>query len=389
MNLPCHFGGDYVDGEIAPVLRDIIPQGAGRRHWIRMLGLERDPAQAIDARLLAEGCIAPIGNLRIREAAEAFEESLETQSVQWFSRDDISTRAEGVIDYAQGLGLAIGGGTGAGGDAPKLLLVENRKGQFAFEGTVPETEIHRHWLVKFPRGRKTADDIAVLQGEAAIYAALEALDFNTIRDSSLWETESRHALWLPRFDREVTHHGILRHGVESIYSLVGRIGDGAALDHEQVFDRMKTCVTQPADPDQLLADYLIRDVLNTAIANRDNHGRNTALIKLEKDIALAPAFDLAPMALDPEGIARTTVWPRELRASNGMDPNYPKVINTLADMPERAAGLFRDELRKLAPLREELVRQGAPAPMMALPALQVDVIGQVIAEMDRMLGTGE
>ena len=189
VNLPCHFGGDYVDGEIAPVLRDIIPQGAGRRHWIRMLGLDRDPAQTIDA--------------------------------------------------------------------------------------------------------------------------------------------------------------------------------------------------------QLLADYLVRDVLNTAIANRDNHGRNTALIKQGKDIALAPAFDLAPMALDPEGIARTTVWPRELRTGNGMDPSYPRVINALADTPERAAGLFRDELRRLAPLREELVRQGAPALMMALPALQVDVIGQVIAEMDRMLGTGE
>ena len=38
VNLPCHLGGDYLAGEIAPVLRDIIPQGAGRRHWLKMLG---------------------------------------------------------------------------------------------------------------------------------------------------------------------------------------------------------------------------------------------------------------------------------------------------------------------------------------------------------------
>lgn len=38
VNLPCHFGGDYLRGEVAPVLRDIIPQGASRRLWVKNAG---------------------------------------------------------------------------------------------------------------------------------------------------------------------------------------------------------------------------------------------------------------------------------------------------------------------------------------------------------------
>ena len=52
VNLPCHFGGDYLHGEIAPVLRDIIPQGASRRLWVKMMGYDRDPEQALDTTLL-------------------------------------------------------------------------------------------------------------------------------------------------------------------------------------------------------------------------------------------------------------------------------------------------------------------------------------------------
>ncbi|WP_297798317.1 HipA domain-containing protein [uncultured Marinobacter sp.] len=56
-----------------------------------------------------------------------------------------------------------------------------------------------------------------------------------------------------------------------------------------------------------MADYIARDFLNFAIRNKDNHIRNTAILKRGRDIALAPAFDVAPMVLDPEGFAREEI----------------------------------------------------------------------------------
>jgi serine/threonine-protein kinase HipA len=123
VNLPCILGGDFMEGEIAPVLRDIIPQGAGRRALVKQLGYSRDQEQAIDVRLLTEGCIGPIGNLRIKEAAKTFEREVAESEIVLFDRQDVCTRADALVLYANNLHIAIGGATGAGGDAPKLLLV--------------------------------------------------------------------------------------------------------------------------------------------------------------------------------------------------------------------------------------------------------------------------
>jgi serine/threonine-protein kinase HipA len=279
VNLPCHFGGDYHKGEITPVLRDIIPQGAGRRHWVKILGYDRDPAHTIDTQLLKQGCIAPIGNLRIKEAAEAFQERVSHSDKVLFSREDVCARADNLIEYAQNLRVAIGGATGAGGDAPKLLLLETHDGHFALEGTISETEVCNHWLVKFPRGRKTQDDIAVLQGEAAIYKTLEACGtVNSISGARIDENKGQLALWLPRFDRAVKAGDVVRHGVESVYSMMGKSGDGSALNHVDVVNKLKTFITEPKDKDALLAEYLVRDILNTATGNRDNHGAPAAML---------------------------------------------------------------------------------------------------------------
>ncbi|MDX1558303.1 MAG: HipA domain-containing protein [Marinobacter sp.] len=380
INLPCHLGGDYLAGEIAPVLRDIIPQGAGRQHWLKMLGYERDPEQAIDTRLLAEGCIAPIGNLRIKEAADAFAVKLSQAGHSYFSAEEVCARADKLVEHAQAMGVAIGGATGAGGDAPKLLIVENQEGKFALEGTVPPAEIRKHWLVKFPRGRKTRADVAVLQGEAAIYRALETRGFNTGKESRLDEQEGQFALWLPRFDREVVDGKLVCHGVESVYSVMGRIGDGTGLDHAEVITKLQTCVTTPANPDRLLADYLVRDVLNTAIGNRDNHGRNTSIIKRDRHIELSPAYDLAPMILDPDAIARTTLWPRELR-SGTLEPDYPAIINALSVDADEVTRGVTDQLDQLRRLKEELAKHGAPEEMLENRAIEFDAVEKALDQL--------
>ncbi|MAZ05742.1 HipA domain-containing protein [uncultured Marinobacter sp.] len=388
VNLPCHLGGDYLAGEIAPVLRDIIPQGAGRRHWLKMLGYERDPEQAIDTRLLAEGCIAPIGNLRIKEAADAFAEKLSQAGPSYFSAEEVCTRADNLVEHAQAMGVAIGGATGAGGDAPKLLLVENHEELFALEGTVPPSEIRKHWLVKFPRGRKTRADVAVLQGEAAIYRALESRGFNTIKESRLDEQDGQFALWLTRFDREMVDGELVCHGVESVYSIMGRIGDGSGLDHAEVISKLQTCVTWPANPDRLLADYLVRDILNTAIGNRDNHGRNTSIIKRDRHIELSPAYDLAPMVLDPEAIARTTLWPRKLR-SGTLEPDYPSIINALSADPGEVTRGVVDQLEQLTGLKQELAKHGAPAEMLENKVIRFNAVEKALDQLSHPQLTGQ
>mgnify|MGYP003641784195 FL=1 len=243
VNLPCILGGDFMAGEIAPILRDIIPQGAGRRALVKQLGYSRDPEQAIDVRLLTEGCIGPIGNLRIKEAAKAFEKEVAESEIVLFDRQDVCTRADALVQYANNLHVAIGGATGAGGDAPKLLLVENHYGEYALEGTIPEEDISRHWLVKFPRGNRSKDDVQVLEGEAAVYQLLEARGFTSIVGTFFDEINGDVALWLPRFDREVGADGVSRHGMESVYSIMGMIGDGARLEHVDVIQKLRRIKT--------------------------------------------------------------------------------------------------------------------------------------------------
>lgn len=68
--------------------------------------------------LLAYGTIAPIGNLRIKESIEA----VNKVPMQYFEVSDVTNRAADFLSYAQNRGAAAGGATGAGGEAPKLLL---------------------------------------------------------------------------------------------------------------------------------------------------------------------------------------------------------------------------------------------------------------------------
>lgn len=272
--------------------------------------------------------------------------------------EDISDQGERLLECADQQGLVVAGATGAGGDAPKLLIVRARNGSFYLEGTLSEPEIANHWLVKFPRGRMTLEDQDVLRAEGIFYEALDRLGQNTIRGAHLVEGRAP-ALWLPRFDREVTPDGVRRYGVESMYSLSRMVGDGARMEHPKVLSRLREAITHPPEFDEILCEYLVRDVINYTIGNSDNHGRNTALIKRDGRTSLSPAYDLAPMVLDREVIARTTVWPLEYRRSV-YEPNYDKIIRDVAEDPEITRVRFIAKLEKLASLKKEVEDLGAP-----------------------------
>ncbi|PAU78649.1 hypothetical protein CK501_13245 [Halovibrio salipaludis] len=376
INLPASFLGDYIGSDVVAFLRDIIPQGAGRRHLARVLGYPENIEQSADIPLLREGCITPIGNLRIREAAESFQQRLETSEARGFSADEINNRADELIEHARYLHLAIGSASGVGGDAPKLMLTEAEDGLFYMEGTCSDSQAVRHWIIKFARGRRNQRDQDVLRGEAAVYQALAQTHIRSIEKAHLAEGEHGPALWLLRFDRRTGDSSrVQRLGMESIYSLMGMLGDGAALSHNQVARKLM----ERFRDDSMLVDYLLNDLINEAIGNRDNHGRNTAFLKDEGHFRMAPAFDLAPMVLDPEGISRSSAWDGDWRA--GPRGNYPAILDSLAMDAKSARHQMEQALNSARDLRNRLAGHGAPSAMLDHQGVRLELVDTVINEL--------
>ncbi len=379
VHLPGSFVGHFNERHVAPVLRDMIPQGAARRALVKLWG-GKDTGPGMDFRLLKEGCVAPIGNLRIKEAAEAFQARIAGDRSVAFTRKDVDEHSDELIEHAHQLGIAIEGAAGAGGDAPKLLLVEDGAGNFYLEGTLDEAQIARHWLVKFPRGRMLAEDEDILRSEGVFYKTLAGLGVDTIDDAELHEGRTP-SLWLPRFDRRVGQDQIERFGVESVYSLMGMIGDGARLHHMDVLGELLRFVD--TQNDALLIEYLLRDVINAAIGNTDNHGRNTAVLKRNGAIHLAPAYDLAPMVLDREAIARSTVWGPEYQVQGVVD--YMAVIDAFADDSGSVAEALIGRLVAFEGFRELAIGHGLPASVQNSPRIHLDRFGVVAKNLQAQL----
>ena len=72
--------------------------------------------------------------------------------------------------------------------------------------------------------------------------------------------------------------------------------------------------------------------MNSALRNTDNHARNTAFIKYaDGTVKLSPLYDFAPMFLDPEGIARASVWGFGIEDRIGM-PEWIAVGKAISEL---------------------------------------------------------
>ena len=151
---------------------------------------------------------------------------------------------------------------------------------------------------------------------------------------------------MPRFDRIVEGGKVMRIGMESLCSAVGVAEYGARITHERACKAIEAHCTDAA---RELLEYIRRDVVNVVMGNKDNHGRNTALLRHETGrVELSPLFDFAPMYLDPEGIARVCRWSED--AETVGEPEWGKVIEKFAKHTNslRTALLeFRDALQRL------------------------------------------
>ncbi|CAN7409321.1 HipA domain-containing protein [Pseudomonas brassicacearum] len=306
--------------EPAPAfLHDIIPAGAGRRHLLSRVVVP--PGMSIDLFLLQQFAAAPIGHMRIKSAAEA---PCSSQKLSGgFNREEVVQDGMGFLDQARESGMAISGALGAGGEAPKMLLVEDAWGQLYPEGAVHDADVCRHWFVKFPRNTANQLDRDILHSEYCFYRALSELGIDTIAaDGLTHEAVKMPSIWMQRFDRKVSTEGVERIAVESMYSLCGARNRGGFLNHFDVVDRLANtwiAAGQESEIPDMVSEYLRRDLVNQIVGNTDNHGGNLSILRGTERVSFAPIYDLAPMVMDIEGVVRITRWSTNIERLGSVD----------------------------------------------------------------------
>lgn len=304
----------YDNDEWPPFLLDILPSGAGRRVWLRRLGLPDN--EKADWQLLLHGAGNPPGNLRVAEAVIP-----PAGHHPGFTKEEIVEKQADFIEYAEARGAVVAGASDVAGDAPKFLLVRDRNRRWHPDGALEDRDVLDCWLVKFPRG-KTEADLTVLRNEAPYYEVARRFGIRTGQKLDF----TQDALFIPRFDREANEGGLVRHGLESLTSAAGITEYGRRGNHA-VFCAVIAAFAGDARAE--LHEYLRRDILNAALRNTDNHGRNSALIKyVGGAVMLSPLYDFAPMFLDPEGIPRSSRWEGELEPVVGR-PCWGRIADML------------------------------------------------------------
>lgn len=357
-------------------LHDIAPAGAAKRFLASRFEMLSTDNVSSDLFLLARSTPAPIGHMRIKESLQA----LNDRPPMGFERQEVIDRDNRFLEYAYEQGAAIGGATGAGGEAPKLLLTQSHEGLLYPDAVLGDDQASQHWLIKFARNQGLQIDQDILRSEFHYYKGLQSLGIETVAVEGLaLEMATKPSLWMHRFDRHVSDQGVERFAVESIYSLAGVTKPGSAMSHLDVLLQLAGLWQQTGQGEQvtdLVADYLRRDLLNKVLGNSDNHGRNTSIIRGPDSLRLAPIYDLAPMVMDPEGVTRTTKWPRPLEVAGDID--WRGVCNALAPVinPTDAFERLRTDAQRLRALPDILVDSGLPKVTLNHPSIALRNLDQ-------------
>lgn len=338
-------------------LIDMLPQGYGREELLRRLEIPMTANARADWQLLMAGAGNPIGNLRIKEAAEWLGQH--RGSLKGFSDEEVAYRSEDFAEYLATHGLFVAGSSGVQGEWPKILLTRAEDGLLYLDHDLPDSRACAHYIVKFGRGRDQ-DLATILRHEAPYMNAAKLLGLRVHAPL----TYSDRALFIPRFDRVVVNGKVERLAQESIASLTGKSGFTTLPSHEEVCRALMLRCTNPSEE---VIEYLKRDVVNLALGNKDNHAINTALQRnFAGTVQLSPLYDFVPMYLHPDGIARRIRW----EVGDGIQLNWSKVIERLccisAELEEntgrRPGHLDRErlvnELKGMGPILESIAQHG-------------------------------
>jgi serine/threonine-protein kinase HipA len=184
------------------------------------------------------------------------------------------------------------------------------------------------------------------------------------------------ALFVPRFDRQVTSKGVVRLAQESLASLCDIAEFGAAPSHNVALERIAAAASEP-EPE--VVEYVKRDVANLVLGNKDNHGRNTAIQRSwDGGVRLSPVFDFSAMLLHPDGIARRMRWARD----DGGAPLWSSVLAQCREATGLALTQLPAELRSMAAVIDRLpalaIAEGVDADIVTrLQPLVRDVAAQL------------
>jgi serine/threonine-protein kinase HipA len=352
-----------------PVLIDLLPGGAGRRAWLKRMQVGRDGPQ-MDWHMLVKGAGAPPGNLRI---AEAVLSPPPDHFRLGFPRRDIIEQQERFLDYAEERGAHVAGASSVQGEAPKYLLAQDHSGLFHAEGALPDEKAQAFWLVKFPRGRRTDErNQQVLRNEAAYLEVARSFGIRT-GAPLIYEDGT---LFVPRFDRNALKGQVERLAMHSLYALANIHGFGTAVNHDNYCRALASVVS---DPVRELREYLRRDILNLALRNTDNHGRNTAVLRTAESVFLSPLFDFAPMFLDPEGIGRVSRWEDE---RPGSQPEWAVICEKFKDLmpPVETRSWLADLSRKVTRLPDTMQHKHVDDDIIQRLAVWIDEVAAGLFE---------
>jgi serine/threonine-protein kinase HipA len=307
-------------GQCPAFLLDMVPQGNGRRYLIQNLGLKDSDDLILP--LIQHGAFNPVGRLRL-DTAVAYANKIKDEDAslqRGFTLDEIVGRKEDFIEDLSRHGMLGAGTTGLQGASAKFMLVKNYEGLWFIDSFIKkESDIASHWLMKLPRGRHETD-LVILKNEAAYIHVARKCGLRT-------HGETFHhdgMLFVPRFDRVIRDGQVVRLHQESLASLAGHQTFGIRPNH---YDLVEAFLPHVTDPVGEVIEYVKRDLLNLAIKNTDNHARNTAVQQLEDGtVQLTPVFDVAPMFLDREMIARASQW---LDTNNRVIDRFEDVVDGL------------------------------------------------------------
>lgn len=288
---------------------DLVPQGLGRKYLLQELS--KPDGAGMDIPLAQVGAFNPIGNLRLNTAVQYFEKWREKNvdaQVEGFTQEQIVSRHEPFVNHIWLHAMLTAGTTGVQGAAPKFLLTQNKDGLWFADSALDDALAYKHWLIKLPRG-KTQADLDVLRIEAIYFAIARDCGLRTYGECYT----NNNMLFIERFDRrvDITKNTVTRIHQESLLSVAGIPGFPAGVSLITLANAIARYATNPAKE---LAEFIKRELLNRAMGNTDNHGRNTAMQRLpEGIIQLTPIYDFAPMFMDPEMIARSCRWIKDGR----------------------------------------------------------------------------
>ncbi|KAA3499245.1 type II toxin-antitoxin system HipA family toxin [Agrobacterium tumefaciens] len=336
-----------------PFLLDLMPQGHARRKLAEHLSLA-EGSRASDLPLLLRSATGGIGNIRIKEAAEAETERLRGVERQGVTEAEILERSDRFMEVADRFGMLASGSSGLQGEWPKVSMTQANDGLYYPDSFVTDDEAVRHVIVKLVRSSEPVDRL-ILEGEALYSRIAQEIGLNVHEPSTYAES----VLIIPRFDRKKKEGGgTVRLGQESLISAIGVADFGHVGSHEAYIDVLRQ---YSANPFADIVEYLKRDIANLALGNPDNHGRNSALSKHQDGtIRLSPLFDFAPMRLAKEGIVRSTRW--AMMRDGGRDhlPDWKRICAELIPDPDEQNALaaelsvFAEYLRQTPAMAKDM-----------------------------------